>query len=128
MNRKANILHENVIFIILNVTFFSIMILFVYLQSSSVHVNEEVTAKQVALLIDASKPGTDINMNLKDFFAKAEKNGISKENSVKVDNDKDLVIVRGSKKSFYEYSYFNNIYVEYDFKGDYFVLKMMQMK
>ncbi|MDP3026934.1 MAG: hypothetical protein Q8N63_04445 [Nanoarchaeota archaeon] len=122
MNKKADILHEHVIFIVLNVVFFSIMLLFIYIQGSSVHLTEEETAKQIALLIDAVKPGTTIEINLKDLFAKAEKEGISKENSIKIDNDKNLVIVQGSKKSFYEYSYFNDINVGYNIKGDYLVL------
>lgn len=121
-NKKADILHEHVIFIILNVVFFSVMLLFIYLQGSSIHLKEEETAKQIALLIDISKPETEIEINLKDLFAKAGKEGISKENSVKIDNDKNLVIIKGSEKSFYEYSYFNNVDVAYNFNGDYLVL------
>lgn len=122
MNKKADLLHEHVIFIVLNVVFFSVMLLFIYIQGSSVHLIEEETAKQIALLIDAAKPGTTIEINLKDLFAEAEKEGISKENSVKIDNDKNLVIVKGSEKSFYEYSYFNDVDVERNLKGDYLML------
>jgi len=122
MKKKGQILQENIIFIVLNVTFFSVMILFIYLQGSSVHLKEEETAKQIALLIDAAKPETTIEINLKDFFAKAEKEGVSKENSFKIDNYNNLVIVRGSEKSFYEYSYFNDINVEYNIKEDYLIL------
>jgi len=126
MNKKAGILHENVIFIILNVVFFSVMFLFIYLQGSSVHVIEEETAKQVALLIDASKPGTEIEVNLADFFEKAEKKGISREKSVEIDSDRNLVIVRGSEDSFYEYSFFNDVDVGYEIKekNDFLILVM----
>ncbi len=124
MNKKADILHEHVIFIVLNVTFFAVMILFLYLQGSSIHLKEEETAKQIALLIDASKPGTEIEINLKDLFAKAEKEGVSKTGVVKIDNDNNLVIVKGSEKSFYEYSYFNDVDVEYNIKEDYLILKI----
>ena len=127
MNKKAAILHENVIFIILNVVFFSVMILFIYLQSSSVHLMEEETAKQIALLVDVAKPETTIEINLKEFFSSAEKNGISKEKAVKIDNDKNLVIVKGSEKSFYEYGYFNDgVDVAYKFEGDYLVLEIVE--
>jgi len=121
-NKKAEILTENIVFIVLNVTFFSVMILFVYLQGSSVHLKEEETAKQIALLIDAAKPQTTIEINLGNFFAKAEKEGVSKENSIRIDNDNNLVIVRGSEKSFYEYSYFNNVNVEYNLKENELIL------
>ena len=120
-NKKGQILQENVIFIVLNVAFFSIIILFLYMQGSSVHLKEEETAKQIALLIDASKPGTEIQVNLKDFFEKAGKEGVNEGKSVEIDNTKNLVIVRGSKDSFYEYSYFNDVNVEYTFNGDYLV-------
>ncbi len=122
MNKKAEILHEHVIFIILNVVFFSIMLLFIYIQGSSVHLTEEETAKQIALIIDAVKPGTTIEINLKDLFAKAEKKGISKNKVVEINNDENLVIVRGSEKSFYEYSYFNDVDVEPNINEDYFIL------
>jgi len=110
-NKKAGILHENVIFIILNVVFFSIMLVFIYLQTSSVHLDEEQTAKQIALLIDASRPDTIIEINLKDIFEEAEKNGINRENVVQINEDKSLVIVKASEDSFFEYGYFNDVYV-----------------
>lgn len=127
MNKKADILHEHVIFIVLNVVFFAIMLVFIYLQSSSVHLMEEETAKQIALLIDVAKPGTDIEINLNDFFEKAEKNGINRLNSIEIDKDKNLVIVRGNKDSFYEYGYFNEeVDFAYSPKGDYLVLSIIE--
>ena len=128
-NKKAEILHENVIFIILNVVFFSVMIAFIYLQSSSVHLMEEETAKQVALLIDASKPGTDIEVNLKDFFEEAEKNGIDRLKSIEIDKNKNVVLVRGSEDSFFEYGYFNDgVDFAYGSEGDYLVLNVIEVE
>src|SRR3989344_4904462 len=122
MRKRAEILQENVVFIVLNVAFFSILILFIYSQGSSVHLKEEETAKQIALLIDASKPRTHMEINIADFLKKLDKNGISKEKSIEIDNIKNLVIVRWSKDSFYEYSYFNDVDVEYNFKENYLIL------
>ena len=121
----AELLKENLVFIILNVMFLSMMISFIYLQSSSVHLMEEENAKKIALLIDGSKPGTEIQINFKDFFEKAEEGGISKESSIKIDNEKNLVIIKGSKKSFYEYSYFNDVNVKYNFEGDFLILEIV---
>ena len=123
-NKKADILHENIIFIILNVVFFSIMLIFIYLQGSSVHLDEEETAKQIVLLIDASRPETIIEINLKDLFLESEKNGINRENVVEIDKDKSLVIVKASGDSFYEYGYFNDVYVLNSIKGDSLVLEI----
>jgi len=101
------------------------MVLFIYLQASSVHLLEEETAKGIALLIDVAKPGTEeVSINLKDFFEKAEKNGVNRLNSIEINKEMNLVIVRGSKKSFFEYGYFNDgIEFVYSVKGDYFELK-----
>jgi len=118
-NKKAEILHEQVIFIILNVVFFAILIAFIYLQGSAVNLVEEETAKQIALLVDASRPGTEIRINLADFFEKSE---ISKENSIVIDNDFNKIVVKGSEESSYDYSYFNDVDVEYNFEEEYLVL------
>ncbi|MDD5191842.1 MAG: hypothetical protein PHH54_04170 [Candidatus Nanoarchaeia archaeon] len=118
-NKKAELLQENVIFIVLNVAFFSIMILFLYLQSSSIHIKEEETAKQIALLIDASKPGSEIELNLENFFEKIK---INKERSITIDNNKNIVVVRGTENSLYEYSYFNEVNVEYNLKENKLIL------
>ncbi len=121
-NKKANILHEQIIFIILNVVFFSVMIVFIYLQSSSTSLIEEGTAKQIALLIDSSKPGTEIQINLQDFFKKAGENEVAKEKSIEIDNEKNLVVAKAGADSFYDYGYFNDVNVEYKFEEDYLVL------
>ena len=111
MNRKGNILTENVIFVVLNLAFLSILLLFVYIQSSPTHLMEESTAKQIALLIDASKPGTEITLDIGDAIEKASKNNIQSSDAVKIDNDNNLVIVKLSEKSYYDYSFFNDVTV-----------------
>ena len=66
LNRKkaASPVIENVIFIVLNIMFFAIMILFVVRSVSNAVVYEQAYAKQIALLIDYSKPKTDIKIDL----------------------------------------------------------------
>jgi hypothetical protein len=105
-HKKGNILTETVIFVILNITFFAVMLLFIYLQSSPVHIAEEGVAKQVALLIDASKPGSEIKINLKDFFEESE---IRDDKAIVIDHDRNVVVAKGSDDSFFEYSYFNDV-------------------
>jgi len=64
-NKKANLLYENVIFIVLNVIFLVMMILFIQMKGSAIAIAEEETAKQISLLIDASKPGTYLEVDLR---------------------------------------------------------------
>ncbi len=117
-NKKASgFLSEHIVFIILNVVFFSVMVLFIYIQGNSVHLLEEETAKQVALLVDVAKPGTEIQLNLKELFDRARKDNLDKRDAFKIDKNRNVVIIKGSEKSFYEYSYFNDIDIIYEF-GD----------
>jgi len=71
--RKANILTENIIFIILNLLFLSILILFVFSKSGGAAVLEEKYSKQIALILDSAKPGMTIRLNMDDALNKKEK-------------------------------------------------------
>ena len=124
LNKKANILQENLVFIILNVVFLAAMLIFIYLKASPVHLMEEESAKKIALLIDTAKPNTIIELSLKDFFEKAESEGMKRDKTVEIDKTRNLVIVRGSKDSFFEYGYFNNIGIEFNFRDDFLILKV----
>ena len=125
MNNKASILHENIIFIVLNLIFLVMMILFIQMKGSAIHIAEEETAKQIALVIDAAKPGTQLEINLADFFKKAEENGIRKDKSVFINNEQNIVVVKGSSDTFYDYSYFNNVNIKFNFKENYLILEVV---
>jgi len=106
-NKRGTILVENVIFIILNVLFLTILILFLYRQGNGAVVLEQSYAKNIALLIDSAKPVTEMKLNMKDAFNIAEKNGINREDIVKINDN--IVTVKLSDKGEYEYSFFNNV-------------------
>jgi hypothetical protein len=106
-NKRGTILVENVIFIILNVLFLTILILFLYRQGNGAVVLEQSYAKNIALLIDSAKPVTEMKLNMKDAFNIAEKNGINREDIVKINDN--IVTVKLSDKGGYEYSFFNNV-------------------
>jgi hypothetical protein len=125
MNKKASFLHENLIFIILNVMFFVIMLLFVTMKGSEIHLAEEEVSKQIALLIDVSKSGTRLEINLQEFFEKAESKGMRRERTIKIDNEDNFVKVIGSEDTFYEYSYFNDVDINFNFEGDYLILEVV---
>lgn len=117
MNKRGNILTENVIFIILTLVFLSILLIFVYIQSSPVSLMQQKLAKQTALLIDASKPGTEISLDVSKYIDKAGKNGIS--NPIIIDNENNLVKIQLDKDSYYEYGFFNNVDVLYGVENNY---------
>ncbi len=106
-NKRGTILVENVIFIVLNILFIAILILFISKQGSGAVVLEQSYAKNIALLIDSAKPVTEMKLNMKDAIDLAEKNGISREDIVRISGN--IVVVKLSEKGRYEYSFFNNV-------------------
>jgi len=119
MDKRGNILTENIIFIILNLVFLGILILFVFSKSGSAAVLEEKYAKQIALIIDSTKPVMTIKLNMADALEKKD-----------ADFDGDVVTIEDSvvtiklrEKGGYSYSYFNNVEIggKY-FDGDDFIL------
>lgn len=71
-NKKgADLVHGTIIFIILNLLFFSAMFAFVYRTGTNAALSEQAYAKELSLLIDKSKPGTIILLdvsNIEEFL------------------------------------------------------------
>ena len=64
MKKRGQILVENIVFIILNLVFLTILILFIFSKSGSEANLEEKYSKQIALIIDSAKPGMTIHLNM----------------------------------------------------------------
>lgn len=127
-NKKAdNIVLEYVIFIVLNVMFFGILMLFVIRSSSGVLVLEQVYAKQIALLIDSAKPGTITQIYLDEqatgFVHDYLKNCKDAEccnkarNLIHFDDKEKRVVVSLDGKKGYSYQTFTNYDVEVCWKS-----------
>lgn len=109
-NKKGTeMLLENIIFIVLNLIFITILVLFLILRTSDAAVLEEVYAKQIALTIDSAKPGMIIHLNMEKPIEKAKKElGKDKINETVRIND-NIVTVKLREKGGYKYSFFNNV-------------------
>lgn len=107
MKKEGTILIENIVFIILNLLFITILVLFIFRQGNGAILLEQSYAKNIALIIDSARPVTEIKLNMEDAFKLAEKNGIKREDIVKI--DKNLVTVKLSEKGGYQYSFFNDV-------------------
>jgi len=119
--KKANILTENIIFIILNLVFLTILVLFVFSKAGGVAVLEEKYAKQIALIIDSAKPVMTIKLNMQDALEKKDK-GFNEKIVLIKDN---IVTVKLREKGGYSYSFFNDVKVDARyFDGNYFILKI----
>lgn len=106
MKKRGQILVENIIFIILNLIFLAVLILFIYSKSGGGAVLEEKYSKQIALLIDSAEPGMIIHLNMEDAIKKANENNF-KDKIVNVEGN--VVIVKLREKGGYSYSFFNNV-------------------
>lgn len=104
MNKKAE---ENVmdllIYILLNISFFGILIFFIYNSSMNGGV-EEVYSKKLAIITDSLKEGTSIEFEAKDFFKYFQQG----KQAIIVDKEKNIITVKlnGKGRSYY---YFNSI-------------------
>ena len=110
MNKRGStILIENVIFIILNLIFVSMLIAFIFTRSSSAGVLDEKYAKEIALALDAARPGMMITIYMNDAVKIAETNlGKNNLNNI-VTISGNVVTVKLSPSASYSYSFFNNV-------------------
>tara|TARA_Y100000034_G_scaffold101437_1_gene125757 strand:- start:1800 stop:2207 length:408 start_codon:yes stop_codon:yes gene_type:complete len=108
--KRGNILVENTIFIVLNLIFLTILVLFLFSKVGSAAVLEEKYAKQIALMIDSAKPGMEIHLNMEKAFEKKEDSWDIK-NVVSI-NDNVVTVKLREKGNGYSYSFFNNVELE----------------
>jgi len=108
-NKKGEILIENVIFIVLNLVFLSILMVFLINQGSSVSTSEDFYSKEIALLIDSAKEGMIIKINLEDPLKISKKNKIDFKDIITFSDN--YVNVKLDYKTGAEYHFFNNVNV-----------------
>ena len=109
-SERGEILVENVLFIVLNIIFISILILFLFKQGSGAVLLEQTYSKQIALMIDSAKPVMEIKLNMEKAQKITEKNKIDFNQVVSITGN--VVNVKLSQKTGYEYSFFNDVEVK----------------
>jgi len=107
MKNKRGMLTQDVMAIVLTLIFFAVVEGFIFLQGNGAIVLEQSYAKNIALLIDSAKPITEMKLNMEDAFKLAKRNGIAREDIVKIENN--LVTVKLSNTGGYGYSFFNTV-------------------
>jgi hypothetical protein len=113
ISKKGNILTENIIFIILNLVFLSILIIFLFSKMGGAAVLEEKYAKQIALILDSAEPGMAIYLNMEDAIKIAKKENRDLDNVISIQNN--VVSVQLREKGGYSYSFFNDVVDDIDF-------------
>ncbi len=109
MNKKGDeVVLETIIFIILNLLFFVVMLVFVYNSGNITFVYEQTYAKQIALFIDNAEPKMSILIDLSEIVEIAEKNKQPLEKIVQLNEDENKVEVKLKKKGGYSYQYYSD--------------------
>ncbi|MEX0920534.1 MAG: hypothetical protein WDZ69_03070 [Candidatus Pacearchaeota archaeon] len=108
-NKKGNILTENIIFLILNIVFISILVLFVFSKMGGAAVLEEKHAKQIALIVDSAEPYTIVSLDMEDAIEIAEDENRNLDEVVMVRDN--VVTVQLREDGGYSYSFFNDVNV-----------------
>lgn len=106
--RGADILHGTIIFIILNVIFFAALFIFVARAGTGVSVKEQINAKQIALLIDQAKPGTELEVDLSEMYKVAEKNKFTGK-VIDINYAGSEIIIRLESGGGYSHHYFTEL-------------------
>lgn len=105
----STVLTEQILFVILILVFISILLGYIYSRMGSASVLEEKYAKEIALILDASKPGMTITLNMADAIKAAETN-LGKNNIDNIVNIQgNIVTVKLQNGNGYSYSFFNNV-------------------
>lgn len=113
MNKRASsILYTNVLFLIILIVFFVGMLSFVYSKMNSASVWEDYYAKEIVKVIDLSKPGDTIVIDVQRATEIAQKNKIANfEQIFSFDNFNNEVCVKLSLGRASCYNYFNDVNV-----------------
>ena len=104
--KRGDILIGDVIFLVLNLIFLSILVIFLVSKTNDASIMEEKYAKQIALIIDSAKPGV-VALNMEDAIEKAKDENQDIDNIVKIEDN--LVTVKLRDKGGYSYSFFNDV-------------------
>ena len=116
-------------FVVLNIVFILAILYFATNEVKGSAVYEQGFAKEIALMIDNSRPGMLLFVDISKGKEIAEKNGYKGE-LVRIDNAKNQLTVQLSNKNGYTFSYFSNYNLTYkDIKnGNHFTIQVEAKK
>lgn len=108
--QSDDVIFPIVIFVVVNLAFFSILVLFVYRSSSDFSFYEQAYAKEIAMFIDSAKSGTSITIDFTKGYEFSEKNkfGLDSNNAL-ISMKNSSVIVKLSSKTGYSVKTFSDL-------------------
>jgi len=117
-----DILFPVIIFIIVNLVVFGSFLAFVFKASTGSLIFEQAYAKQIALIIDRSKPSSQFKIDFSEGLEIAESVGLDKNSLVRIGGNE--VIVSLGKSGGYSFEYFSDYDVSSFFDGNSLVVNV----
>jgi hypothetical protein len=119
--KQGKILLETIIFIVLNLIFLSSVFVFARTKASDASFYQEVYAKQIALLIDNARPGTNIILDITEFEKRIP------NSRVVINNIKKQVEISGKDKDF-THPFLTSNQIEFETEHGKLILKVFSSK
>jgi len=116
IKKRGGLAFPIIIFLVLNIAFFTIMMLFVQRVSSNALIYEEAYAKKIGLLLNRAESGMEFRINVTDLALVAKKNGLTdqevKKLLINIDTEKGTVTIKAKKEGSFVFPYFSEIELE----------------
>ena len=112
--RGIDLLNGTIIFIIINVLFFSLLFVYVARAGDNASFYEQIYSKKIALLIDNSQPGSLISMEIVEHREFFEENLNSKLNIIHIQNNEVNVKLSPSSDGYTTF-FFSKYDIAYSF-------------
>jgi len=125
--KGENLVFPVIIFLVLNLMFFAVLLVFVYNSSSNESVYEEAYSKQIALMIDNARPNTSISMDISKLVEISDKNKLNKNDIILINEETNKVVVKLSSKG-YSFSYYSDYDIEYKINENTLTLVILEAK
>jgi hypothetical protein len=128
MNKRGDtVIYETVIFVVLNVAFFAVMLLFIWRAASDSVVYEQAYSKEVALMISNAKPGLTYFFDMRVPIAMVKDNKWMKSSLsdkeilnklITIKSEDNLVIATFTTNGGHSFRYFTDYDVKVTPTGD----------
>ncbi len=117
MNKKADTLMENIVFILLVVVFSSVMFFAITKAGNQAAIYEQIYSKELSLIINKAKPGMEIELDIFDMYRIARKNNFD-GNIINIINEENKINIKLSNGGGYNYFFLNDVDVAWNLKKD----------
>ncbi|MEM4181900.1 MAG: hypothetical protein QXX68_01970 [Candidatus Pacearchaeota archaeon] len=115
-NKRADMIYPIVIFIVLNIIFMSLMLIFVNRVSSEALRYEEIYAKKIGLMLNRAERGDFFEINITDLIKNAQKNRMDskfmQEEMIIINTTESFVQIKTKKEGGFVYHFFSKIEID----------------